>query len=145
MKQNEATKGRPWDTVEKHTQGPLKIVQGRFANQGHIFLDGDEPGNHLKQGVARMGYAYSKDGQDCRQGNARRLCAAWNALIGLSTEQIEALSQTHTPTSDLIQALKDSADAIDAVLVHVRGGAAYALRDINERNRAVIQKCEAKP
>ena len=66
--------------------------------------------------VAKVGWMDFSEGQEIDLANARLIAAA----------------------PELLAALEDSADAIDAVIVNIEGGAKDALREINRRNRAAI-------
>lgn len=81
----ETTKG------PKYSQGVWSIEHGELANKGQIFIVADEIGNHHKQCVARIGYAYDKSGNDLREGNAALLRAA-PTLLKACKEELEAIA-----------------------------------------------------
>lgn len=116
----------------QHTPGPWTIELGQIANAGQIFIKGNEYGNHHKQGVCKLGYAYDKYGNDLREQNARLIAAAPKLLKAVEL----AYRLSMATLSDLREAGNDESGA--AIQAELNNQAVF-LEAIRE------SKCEACP
>jgi hypothetical protein len=88
------------ELLKTASKAPLQIERGVLANKGQIFLVANESGNRFKQSVARLGYAYTKDGSDAREANAELIKRAFNSF--------EAMREALSTASADIRAVKQA-------------------------------------
>ncbi len=82
------------DVSTMHSKTPWIIEKGMWANEGQIFIESEESGNTHKQHVAKLGYAYDKQGKDQREANAAFIVTACNAhdeLVGALEQALPVL------------------------------------------------------
>lgn len=75
--------------------------------------------------------------------DARGVCFARVEFL-CTDEFIEPVAARIAAAPEVLAQLMDAADAIDAIIVNVAGGARDALREINKMNRAAIAKAMGK-
>ncbi len=89
------------DIAITHSKTPWGVEKGIWANEGQIFIEGEESGNTHKQHIAKLGYAYDKQGQDQRDANAAfivRACNSHEALVGALNTLLAIIHQQSSCT-----------------------------------------------
>lgn len=86
-----------------HTEGKMYVKSGGNLTPGHHLLIHDLGSKFGTFGVGKVNAGNDEEEAQEQQANAQRLAAAWNATIGLSTEEVQKLD-----CAGLLRALRAS-------------------------------------
>lgn len=88
------------ELLQRTSKPPFRIERGILADKGQLFIVADESGNKYKQNICRLGYAYTKEGDDAREFNAELICRAVGSFEAMREVCCELIRKYETAAEE---------------------------------------------